>query len=123
LAEGQWVLCDRFADSTVAYQGYGRGLDLATLGQITAFATGGLRPHRTIYFEIDAAVGLERRRTGQLEMNRMDLQQKAFYERVRAGYGVLMAAEPERWVSVDGARPIEAIQEELRCLVDVLWRG
>ena len=117
LAQGEWVLCDRFADSTMAYQGYGRGLDLATLRQITEFATGGLRPHRTFYFEIDVAVGLQRRRTGQLEMNRMDLQQQAFYDRVRAGYASLMAVEPERWVRVDGARPIETIHQELRLLL------
>ncbi len=117
LAKGQWVLCDRFADSTLAYQGYGRGLDLAALRQITQFATGGLQPQRTFYFDIDVQTGLERRVAGELEMNRMDLQQQAFYERVRAGYNELIAAEPNRWVRLNAARPIADIQTELQQLV------
>ncbi|MBK8430936.1 MAG: dTMP kinase [Chloroflexi bacterium] len=117
LAQGQWVLCDRFADSTLAYQGYGRGLDLAALRQITQFATGGLQPQRTFYFDIDVQTGLERRVAGELEMNRMDLQQQAFYERVRAGYNELIAAEPNRWVRLNAARPIADIQTELQQLV------
>lgn len=117
LAKGQWVLCDRFADSTLAYQGYGRGLDLAALRQITQFATGGLQPQRTFYFDIDVQTGLERRVAGELEMNRMDLQQQAFYERVRAGYNELIAAEPNRWVRLNAARPIADIQAELQQLV------
>ena len=117
LAQGQWVLCDRFADSTLAYQGYGRGLDLAALRQITQFATGGLQPQRTFYFDIDVQTGLERRVAGELEMNRMDLQQQAFYERVRAGYNELIAAEPNRWVRLNAARPIADIQAELQQLV------
>ncbi|MDA0246347.1 MAG: dTMP kinase [Chloroflexi bacterium] len=117
LAKGQWVLCDRFADSTLAYQGYGRGLDLAALRQITQFATGGLQPQRTFYFDIDVETGLQRRVAGELEMNRMDLQQQAFYERVRAGYNELIAAEPHRWVRLNAARPIADIQTELQQLV------
>lgn len=114
LDAGHIVLCDRFADSTLAYQGYGRQLDLAALQHITQFATSGLRPDLTFYFDIDVAAGLQRRVQGELEMNRMDLQQQAFYERVRMGYAALMAAEPARWVPVDAARPIATIQAELR---------
>lgn len=118
LAAGQIVLCDRFYDSSLAYQGYGHGLDLEALRQITAFATGGLRPDLTLYIDIEPQVGLSRRqRDGSAEWNRLDALALEFHERVREGYRRLMAAEPERWVCVDGNRPIEAIQEEIRTLV------
>ena len=116
LAAGGSVLCDRFYDSTLAYQGYGRGLDLEWLRTITAFATGGLKPDLTIFLDLESRAGLARRRSGG-EVNRMDLQAQAFYERVREGYLALIAAEPERWVVVDGNRPVDTIQAELRRLV------
>ncbi len=114
LAAGRLILCDRYADSTLAYQGYGRGLDLAILRQITHFATGGLQPDLTLLFDLNVASGLNRRAVAQLEMNRMDRQALAFYERVQAGYRALAAAEPQRWQVVDADRPVEVIQAEIR---------
>lgn len=100
LAAGQTVLCDRFYDSTLAYQGYGRGLDLAALHQITVFATGGLTPDVTVYLDCPPEVGLGRKQS-QAELNRLDRLALAFHRRVYAGYREMMQQEPERWVAVD----------------------
>ncbi len=100
LAAGRIVLCDRFYDSTLAYQGYGWGLDLAALRQITAFATGGLTPDVTVYLDCPPEVGLSRKHS-QAELNRLDRLALAFHQRVYAGYQAMMQEEPERWVVVD----------------------
>lgn len=114
LAEGTIVLCDRYTDSTFAYQGYGRGLDLDDLKMITQFATGGLKPDLSFFLYVDVEEGLRRRQVGNLEMNRMDLQKKAFYERVEQGYRALIAGDPDRWVEIDASVSIEAVQQLLR---------
>jgi len=121
LSGGKIVLSDRYADSTLAYQGYGRQLDLVALTSITQFATGGLRPDLTIYLDIDVEEGLSRRTTGGEEMNRMDLQRVEFYQRVRQGYLTLAAAEPNRWTIIDASRPAGQVQDDIRrCLVAYL---
>jgi dTMP kinase len=117
LVQGQMVLCDRFADSTIAYQGYGRGLNLADLHFLNRIATQGLQPDLTLLLDIDVARGLARRQVGGDEMNRLDLEALAFHERVRQGYLALAAAEPERWVVVDGERPLTAVQADLQAIV------
>jgi dTMP kinase len=122
LAAGQVVVCDRYADSTLAYQGYGRGLSLEALRYITAFATGGLRPDLTLLLDVDVEAGLGRKhaafRAQQDELNRMDRQTVDFYTRVRDGYRTLVALEPARWVVVDAGRDIDTIQREIQSLVD-----
>ncbi len=118
LARGEIVISDRYADSTLAYQGYGRGLDLERLREITAFATGGLTPSLTLYLDIAPQDGLRRRRLGGGEWTRLDAEALEFHERVRAGYEALARLEPERWVRVDAARPVEEIQEEIRAIVE-----
>lgn len=118
LENGVIVISDRYADSTMAYQGYGRQLDLDALGIITHFATGGLKPDLTILFDIDVEEGLSRRSVGGEEMNRMDLQEVAFYKRVRNGYMELVKQEPERWVIVDAGRPPDEIQNDVRRSVE-----
>ena len=117
LAAGRVVLCDRYADSTMAYQGYGRGLDRDALAALTAVATGGLRPDLTLLLDLDVARGLARRRDEGEEMNRLDLETIEFHRRVRAGYLALAAAEPARWRLIDADRPPAAIQDDLRRLV------
>jgi dTMP kinase len=115
LAKGGIVLCDRFADSTLAYQGYGRQLDLETLRRITAFATGDLAPDLTVCLDLSASEGLRRKAGGdQLEWNRMEREQLAFHRRVRQGFLALAAAEPARWLVVDALKPIEEIQAAIR---------
>jgi dTMP kinase len=117
LAEGQIVICDRYADSTLAYQGYGRGLDLAALMGITRFATGGLKPDLTLLLDIDVERGLARRVDGGEEMNRLDLELVSFHKRVRDGYHELALAEPERWVIIDADRAVDIVQAELQEIV------
>jgi dTMP kinase len=115
LAAGGVVLCDRFSDSTLAYQGYGRQLDLDTLRLITAFATGNLRPDRVIYLDLPVAEGLRRKRGGDgSEWNRMECERQEFHERVRRGYLALAAAEPDRWLVVDAAEGVGPIQTRIR---------
>ncbi len=118
LEGGTIVLCDRYADSTLAYQGYGRGLDLDTLRAITAFATGGLVPDLTIYLDIAIEKGLQRK--VPQEWNRLEAQALAFHQRVREGYLEMAAGEPDRWLSVDAFQPIADIQAAIRERIEVL---
>lgn len=121
LAEGKIVLCDRYADSTLAYQGYGLGLDIEALRVITRFATGGLVPDLTFYIDLPVEDGIARKRTGA--MNRLDRKSLEYHARVRSGYLGMAAAEPERWVIVDGARSVEAVQSVLRERLDRSLKG
>ncbi len=117
LAQDKIVLCDRYADSTLAYQGYGRQLDLAMVRDVTRYATGGLKPDLTFYFELDIEAGLARRNQGHArgeELNRMDVQTREFYARVYNGYKLLRQAEPARWIVIDGSRAVESVQADLR---------
>lgn len=117
LERGEIVISDRYADSTLAYQGYGHGLDLPTLRTILAFATGGLQPDLTIYLDISAEDGLQRRQRAAAdgaEWNRMDAQSLAFHQRVRTGYQALIAEHPARWVCIDAMNDREAIQAQIR---------
>jgi dTMP kinase len=117
LMAGRVVLCDRFADSTIAYQGYGRGLDLDSLTAVTAFATQGLAPDLTLLLDIDVEQGLARRVAGAEEMNRLDLETVAFHRRVRDGYQQLAHAEPGRWHTIDAGRAADMVQEDIRTAV------
>lgn len=117
LAADGVVVCDRFYDSTLAYQGYGHGLDLEALRAITAFATGGLKPDLTFLLDLPAEAGLERRRHGG-HWNRLDAYDLAFHQRVRRGYFELAAAEPARWVTLDALRGIEEVQVAVRQAVE-----
>jgi dTMP kinase len=121
LESGGLVICDRFFDSTFAYQGYGHGLDLAILRTITEFATGGLRPHLTLLLDIAPEDGLQRRLSAVAkgeEWTRMDDMAMAFHRRVRDGYHALVAAEPERWVKIDAARPVEVVQADVLSVLE-----
>lgn len=117
LAAGKVVLCDRYADSTMAYQGYGRGLDRQMLSDLTALATGGLKPDLTLLLDIDVTRGLARRRHEGEEMNRLDLETIDFHMRIRDGYLALAAAEPARWVRLDADRPVDVVQTEMQRVV------
>src|SRR5512143_1583026 len=104
LRRGGIVLCDRYADSTLAYQGYGRGLDLAAVKSVIAFATHNLQPDVTFYLDIEVEEGINRRKLGGGEWNRLDDQAVEFHRRVRAGYLRMAAENPQRWIRIDGAR-------------------
>ncbi|MBN1250272.1 MAG: dTMP kinase [Anaerolineae bacterium] len=117
VAAGKIVLCDRFYDSTFAYQGYGRGLSLDALRQITTFATQGLVPDLTLYLDVPPDVGIARREASGEALNRLDREALAFHHRVRVGYLALIEAEPSRWRYVDATGTPDAIQETLREIV------
>jgi dTMP kinase len=110
LRDGKIVLCDRYLDSSLAYQGYGRGLDLDWLKAVAVGATGGLRPHQTFLLDLPPEVGLTRFE-GRDRLEREPLE---FHRRVRAGYLELARAEPQRFVVLNATQSPEAIQAELR---------
>ncbi len=114
LAAGNIVLCDRYVDSTYAYQGYGRGLPLTDLQMITEFATGGLVPDLTLYLDVPAEIGLKRRLQSGETLTRLDREAITFHQRVRKGYHSLAHADPARWRMVDATRSVEEIQSVLR---------
>ena len=117
LRADQVVISDRYAESTLAYQGYGHGLDLGLLKQITGFATHGVQANLVIYMDLDVVLGLQRKRqdlqAGRGEWNRMDDQAVAFHQRVRQGYLDMAAAEPARWLVIDAAEPVERIHDRV----------
>ncbi len=122
LERGAIVVCDRYADSTVAYQGYGSGLPLGRLRDLGAFATRGIRPDRTILLDVPVAAGLGRRSAGAPEgMTRFestDSFDAAYHERVRAGFLELASVEPVRWVVVDADRPADRVAHDVYLAVE-----
>ncbi len=116
LEQGGIVLSDRYADSTLAYQGYGRGEDLDQLRMVLRYATCGLKPDLTLLLDLDVEEGLRRRAQGG-EWNRLDALELEFYQRVRQGYYDLVKAEPERWVIIDASRPMDQVQSDIRRVI------
>jgi dTMP kinase len=117
LAAGRVVLSDRYADSTLAYQGYGHGFDLQFLRRLLDFATGGLWPGLTVLLDIESDNGLQRKRSAGGEWNRLDDYELAFHKRVRNGYHEMVQYEPERWQVVDANKSFDEVQTELRQLI------
>lgn len=120
LAQGGIVLCDRYADSTLAYQGYGHRQDLKQVRALIQYATGGLQPDLTILLDVEVETGLQRssqRRSRGGEWNRLDAYDLEFHQRVRQGYLELVQAEPQRWVIVDAAMSWQKVQAELRLVI------
>ena len=115
LARNEIVLCDRYADSTLAYQGFGRGLDVEQLRALIGFATAGTHPDLTIFLKVDAAIGIERKRqlAGE-EWNRLDEETLLFHQQVAAGFERLIDAEPCRWLVVDAIQPIDRVHQAIR---------
>jgi dTMP kinase len=108
LAAGHSVVSDRYVDTSLAYQGYGRNLPLDTLAHVAALATGGLRTDLTLFFEVPIDVGLARI-GARGPRDRIEAESRAFHERARAGYEALMAQDPKRWVIVDGMGSLDEV--------------
>lgn len=117
LEAGKVVICDRFGDSTLAYQGYGHKTDLDTLRLLLDFSTGGLKPDLTLLLDVPVSVGFERKRDNSLEWNRLDAYAEAFHERVRQGYLELAQAEPERWHVIDATKDKDQVQKAMRKVI------
>ena len=115
LSRGEIVICDRFTDSTLAYQGFGRGIPLDTIERLNEIATRpsaeGLRPDLTVLLDLPAADGLAR--AGKDGGDRFERETLDFHERVRAGYRTLAEREPERWLVIDASQPSESVTEQI----------
>jgi dTMP kinase len=120
LRRGRVVLCDRYADATVAYQGYGRGLDLELIRELNVRATGGVLPDLTLLFDLDPAAGF--RRIGR-RRDAFERQALAFHRRVRRGYLEIQRADPKRVRLIDAARPPAAVTAEVQAVVGEYLRG
>ena len=122
LNEGKIVLCDRFVDSSLAYQGYARGLGIDEVFAINHFAIENLMPQLTIYFDIEPALGLERiNKNKGREINRLDLENLEFHQKVRAGYHLLIDRFPERIRSIDASGTVEEVfKETLKIIEEIL---
>jgi dTMP kinase len=123
LAAGRVVLCDRFSDATLAYQGYGRGLSIPTIRELDRIVTAGLRPHLTILLDIDAHTGLSRARgrnarEGLHGEARFENEEIEFHNRVRDGYALLAKEDPGRIRLVNGSRTPDEVQRDVRAIVD-----
>lgn len=117
LEMGAIVLCDRFVDSTLAYQGFGRGLDPAQLARISRAASNGLVPDLTMILDVPVDVGLQRRHHNQLEINRIDAESLEFHERVRRGFRTLARRDPRRVRLIAGDRLPDVISREVERVV------
>ncbi len=113
LAAGEIVLSDRYADSTLAYQGYGHQQDLEQVRALIAYATGGLVPDLTILLDVQVEIGLQRKQKAE-EWNRLDAYTVEFHHRVRNGYLQMARQEPARWVTLDASQSWQQVQEALR---------
>jgi dTMP kinase len=114
LVAGEIVLCDRYADSTRAYQGVARGLNMETIDALERLATDGLRPDLTFLLDLPVELGLARRRNmTDGDWNWLDAETMAFHERVRAAYLAFAAAEPGRWIVLDATQPPDALAEQI----------
>jgi dTMP kinase len=111
------VLCDRFSDSTFAYQGFGRDLDLQWLQGANAVATDGLTPDLTLVLDLPVSVGLARRQADRGQLNRLDRETARFHRKVRKGFLALAAKEPHRMTIVNANRPAHEVRDELAEIV------
>lgn len=117
LTRGLVVICDRFSDSTMAYQGYGRGLDLTALRTMNQWATGTLVPDLTLLFDVPVTVGLRRRRGQASTQNRLDRETERFHRKVRAGFQALAEREPRRIMIIDATPDPDTVQQTMTQLV------
>lgn len=113
LLAGQLVLCDRYTDSTIAYQGYGRGLDRGLIDQLNQIATQGLKPDLTLWFDLDAEIGLNRAQVGG-KRDRIEQADLTFHQAVRRGFKELAEVEPERIVRIDGSADVESVFQSVK---------
>jgi len=125
IARGEIVLCDRYTDSTLAYQGYGRGIDLQLLRQLNEIADRGVKPDLTLLFDCPVELGLSRTARRQLEAgqaggreDRFEREEVKFHERVRAGFLTMARAEPDRFRIVDAERSVQEVARQIQNFID-----
>ena len=122
LNSGQWVICDRFTDATYAYQGGGRGIDQSRIASLEEWVQGSLRPDMTLLLDLPVELGLKR--AGERsEPDRFEQEKQAFFERVRACYLSMAAAEPQRYRIIDANGSVEEVQSRIKVVLDELTRS
>jgi dTMP kinase len=122
LGRDEIVICDRFADSTMAYQGHGRGVELATIERVNDIATHGLRPDLTVLLDLPVEEGLAR--TGAAgRSDRFGSEDEEFHERVREGYHLMVLADPDRWYIADATEPVDMVTESIWRRLEPLLSG
>ena len=121
LARGDWVVCDRFTDATLAYQGGGRGIDPAWIASLASLVQAGLRPDCTLLLDLPVPQGLERARSRHAgPTDRFEAEAQAFFERVRAAYLELASREPKRIRVIDASVPLEAVERQVAAVLEQL---
>lgn len=124
LRQGMWVLTDRYTDATLAYQGFGRGLEREALEQIQDWATGGLQPHLTVLLDCEVTVASRRMSGRKGKEDRIEQEDQSFHQRVREGYLELARLAPERFLVLDGSRTLEEVRADFRaCFLEALGRS
>ncbi len=114
LAAGKTILCDRYTDSTIAYQGYGRGLDMSLIDKLNSIATNGLESDITLWLDLDAEVGLARKRGTSTTLDRIEQEAIAFHRRIQQGYAELAKTYPHRIVRIDANANVEIVQKQIQ---------
>jgi dTMP kinase len=122
LARGAWVLCDRFTDATFAYQGGGRGFDLAVLARLEDWVQQGRQPDLTLWFDAPAATAAARRAAVRAP-DKFEAQDEAFFDRVRAGYAARAGQDPARFGHIDAAQDREAVWQQVQAVLQARWPG
>lgn len=120
LANGTWIICDRFLDSTLAYQGYGRGMDLATINSINGFAVDGCRPDITILLDLPVETAVSRLSSRQTKADRLDGESRAFMQRTRDGYLAAAAHEPNRIIVINAEQSATDLAKNI---FNIIWEG
>ncbi|MDZ4263335.1 MAG: dTMP kinase [Pseudomonadota bacterium] len=123
LAEGRWVLCDRFTDATYAYQGGGRGIDVGRIAQLEQWVQGALRPDITLLLDAPVEVGLARAAKRKQEADRFEREKQAFFERIRSAYLALAAQHPGRYRVIDAAQSLDQVKIQLEKLLAAVIRS
>jgi dTMP kinase len=119
IAEGKWVVCDRFTDATYAYQGGGRNLGFELVSQLEQLVQGDFRPDKTFYLDLPVEQGMQRV-VARGEKDRFEREELEFFEKVRSAYLRLVESNPERYVVIDASQSVEAVQEDLSLALDKL---
>ncbi len=117
LAQGKWVLCDRFTDATYAYQGGGRGIDSQRIAQLEQWVQGALRPDITLLLDAPVAVGLARAAKRKGEADRFEREKQTFFERIRSAYLALAAQHPNRYRVIDAAQTLDQVKMALETIM------
>lgn len=117
LAQGSIILCDRYCDSTIAYQGYGRGLNLNLIQKLNQIATSGLQSDLTLWLDVDVEIGLKRVQT-RGECDRLEQEEIAFHQRIREGFATLAKNNPERIIRINGNQSEDQVHEEIKSILD-----